>query len=200
VNVLRSVLVSVTVAAIVFLVALPFMAVERWAGFGAVAVLAFVTFSLRPRLGLRDRLPATRAGFVIAVVLLLPARFFVEFWESGFDDGPFTGRAFTGDLSRLAPSERVAFRSGEIVIYNRSRGAAPVVAYRVGGRAEWAREMFVSLGERGENELMEITRPRITYGLVRDRLDFTGRWKYGAERGYALIWKWGGIQRFWLSW
>ena len=42
-NVLRSVLVSVTVAAIVFLVALPFMAVERWAGFGAVAVLAFLT-------------------------------------------------------------------------------------------------------------------------------------------------------------
>jgi hypothetical protein len=199
-KILGSMLVSLAVAAGTFLVSAPFLVIESWAGFAVLGVLAVALFSLRERLGLGNRLNAARVGVLITLVLLVPARFYAELLVSGFDDGPFTGRPFAGDLSKLRPSERVPFRAGEIVIYNRARGAAPVVEYRARGRTEWAQEMFVSLGDRGENELREITDPRVSYGVVRDRLDFIGTWTYGAERGYAFIWKWGGIQRFYLSW
>lgn len=199
-NAIRSVLVALAVAGAGVLVAAPFLVIESWLAFAVLAVFAALLFSVREQLRLGKRLQACRAGVLLAVLVLVPARSLAELMESGFDDGPFTGRPFAGDLSRLRASDRVAFRSGEILIYNRKDGAAPVVEYRVDGHTEWAREMFVSLGDGGENELWEMSRPRVAYGIIRDRLEFVGTWTYGAERGYALIWRWGGIQRFYLSW
>jgi hypothetical protein len=197
---LRSVLVSLGIAAATFLASVPFLQLEEWAGFAVLALLAVALFTLRDRLGLGRRLNACRVGVLIALLLLVPARSFAELLLSGFDDGPFAGRPFAGNLSTLKAGDRVAYRAGELVIYNRQGGDAPVVVYRAMGRTEWAVEMFVSLGDRGVNELWEITEPHIVHGVVRDRLDFIGTWTYGAERGYAFIWKWGGIQRFYLSW
>jgi len=202
---LKSVLVSLAVAVGAFVLSAPFMIIERWAGFAMLGVVALAVLLLRGRLGLASRVNAMRVGLVLAVLLLVPARFFAEFAESGMDDGPFNGRPFVGDLSKLQPSERVAFRSGELVAFNRSNGEPPVLAYRVGGQAQWAQEMFVSLAESmdgrpGTNELESMTRLTVAHGFFRDRLDFIGAWTYGAERGYVFIWKWGGIQRFYLSW
>ena len=201
----RSVFVSLAVAVGPFVVSAPFMVVERWAGFAVLGMAALALFLLRSRLGLAGRVDAVRVGVVLAVLLLVPARFFAEFAESGMDDGPFTGRPFVGDLSKLQASERVEFRSGELVVYSRANGAAPVLAYRVDGHAMWSQEMFVSLEERvtgrpGANELDSMTRLEVSPGILRDRLDFIAEWSQGAERGYAFIWKWGGIQRFYLSW
>lgn len=62
-------------------------------------------------------------------------------------------------------------------------------------------EMHVSLDpESDESELWEMQKPSVAHGTLRDRLDFIGLWTYSAERSYAYIWKFGGIQRFYLSW
>lgn len=197
---LRSVLVTLGVAAVAFLASAPFLTLDGWAGFAALAVLALALFTARERIGLRGRLQACRAGVLLALLLLVPARSFAELLVSGFDDGPFTGRPYPGDVSKLRPGERVAYRGGELVVYRRARGAAPVLAYRAGGRTEWAHELFASLGDRGENELWDVSGVRVTSGLLRDRLDFTATWTYGAERGYAFLWRWGEVQKFYLSW
>lgn len=199
----RSVLISLAVAAGAFAVSAPFLVIEHWLGFAALAVSAFLFLVLRQRHGLPDERHAYRAGFLIATVLLVPARFMADILESGFDDGPFRGQPFAGDLSKTKPSERVPFRSGELVVYNRADGRAPILVYRAGGRTRWAHEMFVSMttaDTTGENELHDITRLRVSPGIIRDRLDFIGTWTFGAEHGYAFVWRWGGIQRFYLSW
>lgn len=202
---LRSFLISLGVAIGAALVSVPLLVVERWLGFAVLASITFAFLMLRERLGLPGRVQAYRTGFGIAVLILVPASFRVGFLESGFDDGPFTGRRFAGDLSNLVPSDRVAFRAGELIVYNRGNGAAPVLAYRIGAHTKWAHEMFVSTGAPGDknparNELSEIAKLRVSSGVIRDRLDFIGRWTYGAEHGYAFVWKWGGVQRFYLSW
>lgn len=200
---LRSVLAVLTVAAVAFAVSAPFMGIEHWLGFAVLAGLMLVFFTARPRPVAAHRVHAYRAGFLIAAILLVPARRMVDLLESGFDDGPFHGRAFAGDVSGMKPSESVPFRSGELAVYNRSHGKAPILAYLAGGRTRWAHEMFVSMEtptSTGENELREITHLRVSRGFVRDRVDFIGEWTFGAEHGYAFVWRWGGIQRFFLSW
>ncbi len=184
-----------------FVVSAPFLIVERWLGFVVLAVVAGAFFALRKRLSLPERNTAFALGFGAALVLLLPTTFFAQIIESGFDDGPFHGRPFTGAVTELVPSDSAAFRSGHLVVFNRGESAAPVLAYRVGERTRWAREMHVSMGpEPAGSELWEMREPSVVRGILRDRLDFIGYWTYGAEHGYAYIWKFGGIQHFYLSW
>lgn len=199
-EIVKALLIVLLVASASFVVSAPFLVVERWLGFCVLVLLAVSIYLLRRPLKLGKRPIVYASGLGIALALLIPASYMARFIEGGFDDGPFVGRDFNGDLDVLKPSDSVLFRSGRLYIYNR-KGEAPVIAYRAAGKTKWAREMFVSMtpGVQG-SELSRIESPALTRGILRDRLDFVGYWTYGAEHGYAFIWKFGGIQRFYLSW
>jgi hypothetical protein len=140
-------------------------------------------------------------GGLVALILLLPAVSIVKFAEQGFDDGPFAGEIYTGGVTGLPISERLAYRNGELVIYNRQANNPPVLAFQVGDELQWARELDVSQNPRYEGyQLATIAEPQLAYGIVRDRLDFSAKWNFGTERGRAYLWKWGGLHRFYLSW
>ncbi|HEY6019516.1 MAG TPA: hypothetical protein VIY48_06335 [Candidatus Paceibacterota bacterium] len=197
---LKNILIVLAVAAAVFAASAPFLVIERWLGFTVLGALAALYFLLHRRLWPQRRLLLPCLGFAGATVLLVPAALFAGLIEGGFDDGPFVGRDFTGDLHTLKPSFSLNYRSGNLVIYNRDP-KAPVVAYVTGDKAQWAIEMYAALNPNAaESELYHMEAPAISQGLVRDELHFTAYWSQGAERGYAYIWKFGGIQRFYLSW
>ncbi len=199
-HMLKHVLAGLLVAVPAFAASAPLLVVERWLGFVALAVLAALFFWLRHRFRFQGYVNAQILGFVAAFVLLLPAILFADLAERGLDDGPFYGRNYEGSLAHLKPSHRLKFRKGTLAIYNRDK-KAPVVAYVIGDHTEWATEMYVAMTPGvTQSELHHMERPLLSEGLFRDRLDFIGHWTYGAEHGYAYIWKFGGIQRFYLSW
>jgi hypothetical protein len=177
------------------------MIVERWLGFVVFAVMAGGLLSARTWLRLPDSARAYAGWFALAIVLLLPAAFFARIFEGGFDDGPFQGRSFTGVVGGLVPSDSVVFRTGHLVLYNRDTAEAPVLAYRSDGRTRWVREMYVSTSTSPTSTMLwRMSSLSVSRGVFRDRLDFIAEWALGRERGYVYIWKWGGIQRFYLSW
>lgn len=199
-KILKSILIVLAVAVAAVAACEPFLLVERWLGFAVLGVLAVLYFLLHRRFWPRWRLLWPGLGFALALLLLFPAAWEARFEEGGFDDGPFTGRNFTGDLHALKPSFRLHYRTGYLVIYNRDP-KAPVVAYVTGGKAEWATEMYAALNPYAtESEFYHMERPVIEKGLARDELHFIAYWSQGAERGDAYILKFGGIQRFYLSW
>ncbi len=189
------------VAAAALAVSAPFLIVERWLGFVVFALIAGTLLTAHSRLRRPDSVRAYAAWLGLAILPLFPAAFFAQISESGFDDGPFHGRAFSGHVGELAPSDSAAFRSGYLVAYNRGDKEAPMLAYRAGGQTRWARELHVSLSESHDPTMLwGISSLSVSRGLVRDRLDFIADWTFGREHGYVYIWKWGGIQRFYLSW
>ena len=199
---LASVLGIVVIAAGASVLSAPFLIIERWAGFAVLALLATASFLLY-RQGRLPRRPWTlMLGLLAALLLLLPAAFFAQLLEAGFDDGPFRGRPFGGDVARLEPSHVVAFRSGELVIYNRTGDEPPILAYLVNGTSDWAVDMDTTANPKYRNtEFRSVSGPlSVSYGLFRDRMDFLANWSYGVEHGYVYIWKFGGVQRFYLSW
>jgi hypothetical protein len=141
------------------------------------------------------------AGCLVALVLLLPAASLVNFVEQGFDDGPFYGTTHGTFIAGEQASDRLAYRQGELLVYNRQPGQAPVLVYRVEGDARWAIVMDIHQNPRFEGyHLSAIESPQLVHGVLRDRLDFLATWSFGVERGRAYIWKWGGFHRFFLSW
>lgn len=141
------------------------------------------------------------AGCLVALIILLPASSLVKFAEQGFDDGPFYGEPFKGVVLGENASDRVPYRQGELLIYNRSPDKAPVLAYRVDGETAWAQILDVQQNPRyGNYQLTAMQDPSLALGMLRDRLDFEGTWNFGTERGRAYLWKWGGFHRFFLSW
>ena len=154
-----------------FVLSVPFLLVDRWLGFAVFATIAGGVFALRKKSGASARNRSAELGLVAAFTLLIPAAFFAQIFESGLDDGPFRGRSFSGDVEQLMPSDSASFRSGKLVIYNRAESEAPVLAYRIGRRTRWAREMYVSTMSRSdEPELREMTKPSVQRGVLRDRL------------------------------
>jgi hypothetical protein len=188
--------ISVTVGSIVLCI--PFASIEWSAGFVVLGLLILLYFAFQKRV--RSPRKPFIFGFVIAFILLFPLAFFARIAEGGFDDGPFTGRPFVGAVDSLIPTDSVAFRGGQLLIYNRIDNQAPIISYIVKGEISWTREMFVSMRDNNYNQLWGISEPSVAYGIVRDRLDFQASWTYGIENGYAYIWKFGGIQKFYLSW
>lgn len=141
------------------------------------------------------------AGFLIAIVVLLPATFLIRFAEQGFDDGPFYGQPLEAFLTEAEASDRLSYRQGELLIYNRQPDQAPVLAYSINGELQWAQAMDVRQNHRYEEyQLTALAEPTLAYGIFRDRLNFVGTWNFGAEPGRAFIWKWNGFHRFFLSW
>ncbi|MDB9525972.1 hypothetical protein PN498_08240 [Oscillatoria sp. CS-180] len=140
-------------------------------------------------------------GCLVALVALLPAVSLFKFAERGFDDGPFYGVAYDGVITGESASDRMDYRDGELLIYNRPADKAPILAYRVEEDVEWAREMDIGQNSRYEKYRLEsIEEPELAYGIFRDRLDFEANWNFGTEAGRAYLWKWGGFHRFFLSW
>lgn len=141
------------------------------------------------------------AGCLVALVILLPAVSLLNFMEQGLRDGPFYGEDYSGDIAGENVSDRIEYRQGELLIYNRGEDQAPVLAYQVEEETHWATELDVAENPRYERyHLISIQEPTLAYGIFRDRMDFKGRWTFGTETGRAYLWKWGGFHRFFLSW
>lgn len=140
-------------------------------------------------------------GCLVALLLLLPTTSLVQFVEQGFDDGPFYGKPFRGVLSAAAASDRLDYRQGELLIYNRTSENPPILAYQVDGETRWAQSLDVKQNRRYQGyQLNTVAEPSLAYGIFRDRLDFVSTWNFGKERGRAYFWKWGKFHRFFLSW
>ena len=140
-------------------------------------------------------------GCLVALILLLPASSLIQFLEQGFDDGPFYGEPFKGVVSGKSASDRLPYRQGELLIYNRSTDKAPILAYWVDEEPAWAQVLDVSQNTRyADYQLSAMQDPSLALGIFRDRLDFLSTWNFGTEPGRAYLWKWGGFHRFFLSW
>lgn len=140
-------------------------------------------------------------GCLVALIILLPASSLIKFLEQGFDDGPFYGEPFKGVISGESASDRLPYRQGELLIYNRSADKAPILAYQVEDETAWAQVLDVSQNDHyADYQLTAVQDPSLALGIFRDRLNFSGTWNFGTERGRAYLWKWGGFHRFFLSW
>lgn len=149
--------------------------------------------------------PAYPIGLAAAASLLAPMVLNADirsFLEAGFDDGPFHGRPFHGDIGSLQPSHRIVFRSGELIVFNRADDEPPVLAYVVEDAGRWALELDGTADpDFNWTEFSRVSEPlTVSLGILRDRLDFVAHWTFGAERGTVYIWRFGGVQRFYLSW
>ena len=182
-------------------IALPFAILHPALPFTILLIGFGVTMALRQRLRLPKYLMAYLTGCLVALVVLLPAVSVVKFVEQGLDDGPFYGLRYAGGVTGLQVSHRIDYRQGELLIYNREAHSAPVLAYQVNDEMRWARVMDVSQHPKYRDYLLStIEEPTLSYGLLRDRLNFLGTWNFGKEQGRAYLWKWRGFHRFYLSW
>jgi hypothetical protein len=109
--------------------------------------------------------------------------------------GPFYGSNFDGDIQALSPTHRVLYRSGELVSYEADENHAPVLAYVVNGEASWATEL--KTGDDPAFKIYKLSSLQVSHGLLRDRVEFfaTGT----SEPGWAFVWKFGGVQKFYLQ-
>jgi hypothetical protein len=197
----RGTFAGIATAVICLLVALPFTILHPAVPFTVVLVGFGVFMALRRPLRLPKYATAYWAGCLVALVLLLPIGTLVKFSERGFDDGPFYGQVYTDGVTGLEAGDRLDYRAGELVVYNRTDRLPPVLLYEVDGEEQWAVELDVSLKpEYGDYQLFSVSDPNLSYGILRDRVDFTASWTFGQERGRVYLWKWSRFHRFYLSW
>ncbi len=140
------------------------------------------------------------AGCLVALLSLLPAVSLIQFAEQGWADGPFQGVVYEQGTTGLPVGDRLNYRQGELVVFNRQPSNPPVLAYQVNDAVQWARSL--DLSQQPGYEAVKITDLKdlsLAYGILRDRLTFTVTWNFGTEQGHAYIWKWDGLQRFYLS-
>lgn len=136
--------------------------------------------------------------FVLFFVLMIAGKN-CKLLEAGFDDGPFYGKKIDLASAKIKVKESIPFRSGQLQALELNGISGSILSYYKDNKFIWAYELQTS--EQMENTfLTEIRNLRVSSGIFRDRIDFIGVWTYGAERGKAYIWKWGGLQYFYLSW
>lgn len=196
----KAILSALLITTVGVLVSLPFAMIHPLLPF--IVLLAIFVLSLgMKRWRWVSRLSTTYlVGFLIAILVLLPAVSAVGFIERGFDDGPFYGKPYRGVISGESASDRLDYQQGELLIYNRRSERSPILAYRE-DELRWAVEMDVSQNPAySDYQLVSIESPTLSRGILRDRLNFLGTWSFGKESGKAYIWKWGGLHRFYLSW
>ena len=137
-------------------------------------------------------------SFLLAAILFSPIVVLHPFLDQGFDDGPFYGKPLDPTFEISSPTYDLPYLFGHILILNRDT-LSPVMAFRDAfGNQKWAIELSVDEFEGAH--FYSINRPRIVYGTFRDQIQFLGHWTGGAESGYAYVWKFGGFQKFNLSW
>jgi hypothetical protein len=197
----RGVFAGIATTVLGLLLALPFTILHPALPFTVLLVGFGIVMALRRPLRLPKYPTAYLTGCLVALVLLLPIGTVIKVAEQGFDDGPFYGQVYTDGVTGLEASDRLPYRAGELVIYNRRAQSPPLLTYEVDDELRWAVALDVSqTPEFSEFQLFEVQDPTLLYGILRDRIDFTGVWTFGTERGRAYLWKWGGFQRFYLSW
>ncbi|MBF2036878.1 MAG: hypothetical protein IGR92_15740 [Leptolyngbyaceae cyanobacterium T60_A2020_046] len=181
--------------------ALPFTLLHPAVPYMVLLIGFGVVMALRRPLRLPQYPTAYLLGCLVALVLLLPAVTVIKFAEQGFDDGPFYGVPYTNGLTGLTPSDRLPYRAGELLIYNRNPDMPPILAYETAGTVRWAQELEIQAHPGFEQyQLDAIAEPTLAYGIVRDRIDSTATWSFGTERCRIYLWKWGRFHRFYLSW
>jgi len=141
-------------------------------------------------------------SIILTACLLLPGISFLRMAEGGFDDGPFYPEKFKGDPTKFTPNESVKYRKGYIKVVNRNTHEPPIIYFeQSNGKIEWAVSLDVSKDDDFKDaRVSKIENLKVGYGPFRDKLKFTANWTYGAERGYAYLWKWNSFQRYYLSW
>ena len=182
-------------------IALPFSLIHPVLPFTVLLIGFGGVMALRKQLHLPKYPTSYLAGCLVALVLLVPFVSGSKFVEQGLNDGPFYGVDYTRGITGLDIHERIEYGDGELLIYNRQSSIAPLLVYQIEGETQWARELDVRQHPKYEDYLLtKIEAPTVSYGIIRDRLDFLGTWEFGKEPGRAYLWKWGGFHRFYLSW
>jgi hypothetical protein len=156
----KGVFAGIVTAVLGIAIALPFTLVHSAVPF-AVLLIGFGLFmAVRPKLPLPPYPMAYTAGCLVALILLTPIVPGIKFAEQGFDDGPFYGVPYTGGVTGLPASDRIAYRQGELVIYNRTEDFPPILAYTVEADLRWALEMDIkAVPEYADYQLSEMADP-----------------------------------------
>lgn len=185
-----------------YLTGFPFAYVDWRLGVLFIAIAIFVFTIVRHRHTGQWRHTQAQTAAILAIILTFFSQPLLKFFEAGFDDGPFIGESYDGELNSLKVDHTIAYGDGQLRVYNRSDEEAPIIAcFDAKGNVEWAWLMDVRLKPGYETAMLyAIDDPEIESGLLRDRIVFLSTWTYGAEHAYAYVWKWGGPQRFYLSW
>ncbi len=198
----KGVLVGSLTAVVGTAVALPFTLfhgvlpfVVLLAGFGLVMLLQ--------RVWRRPRYPmAYWIGCLVALIVLLPATTLMTFNEQGFDQGPFYGTPYTDGITGIEVDERLEYRGGDLMVYNRRDQVPPILIYQTGETLRWAATLDLDPDQRDQNQsyqLSKISDLSFVYGIWRDRIDFVGTWSFGEKPGRLYLWKWGKLHRFYLQ-
>ncbi|EPG67232.1 hypothetical protein [Leptospira wolffii] len=135
-------------------------------------------------------------GILIFSILILA---FARLWEAGFDDGPFRGKKISLEGVSFTQNESVPFREGELAVLESDPISGPILAYRKREKIEWA-YLLETENQMPGTRIWKISNLSLENGIFRDRIHFTGTWTHGAERGLAFVWKFGGLDYFYLSW
>ena len=185
-----------------FVLVTPFAVADQRLGVIIIGML-ILAYSYRRQRRLQDwRHPLSQGAALLAIVLVLLSQPMYRFFEAGFNDGPFVGKSYVGELPASVADQELPYRAGKLQLFNRSDDESPILVYvKDSGERVWAWEMNVALSSGYEaTKLYAIERLEIQTGFLRDQLVFLSYWSYGAEQGVAYVWKLGGPQRFYLSW
>ena len=136
------------------------------------------------------------AGFFIAAILLIPTIMVASVMDGGgFASGPFYVEDSGGEIKGLTPSSSVAYGPGQLVAYAGNEKRAAVLAYAEDGEVRWASEL--KTGDDPALTVETVVEMDVRPGLLRDRVDFFASGT--SEPGWAYVYKWGGVQKFYLK-
>ncbi|RMD98463.1 MAG: hypothetical protein D6814_07530 [Calditrichaeota bacterium] len=137
-----------------------------------------------------------RLGFAIAFFLLVPSSFRISIIDGGvYSNGPYYARRFDGDVNQLTASDSARYKDGYIISYKGHQDSPPVIAFISNGKVRWAYKL--DTGRDPFPKVIKAINLKVTKGLLRDRLDFFAAGT--SEPGWAFIWKFDGLQKFYLK-
>ena len=182
------------------LIALPFTLIHGVLPF-VVLLIGFGAFMLLLRAWRPPKYPSAYwLGCLVALIILLPTTTWVAFTEQGFDQGPFYGTSYGDGITGIEVDERLEYRDGDLMVYNRREAVSPVLIYQAGDAIRWAITLDLAPNSQSQDyQLAKVENLSLLYGMFRDRIDFTGTWTFGQKPGRIYIWKWGYPHRFYLK-
>jgi hypothetical protein len=200
----KGVLVGSLVTVFGVLVTLPFTLIHGVLPF-VVLLIGFGIFMLLLQAWRPPKYPtAYWLGCLVALVVLLPTTTLITFAEQGFDGGPFYGTPYGDGVTGLEVDERLEYRNGDLMVYNRRSEVPPILRYQTGEALRWAITLDLHQGSQPNAQdkgyhLSKIENLSWFNGILRDRIDFVGTWTFGQKPGRLYLWKWGQVHRFYLE-
>lgn len=196
----KGLLVGSLTAVVGILIALPFTLLHGVLPF-VVLLVGFGLFMVLLQAWRHPKYPrAYWLGCLVALIVLLPTTTLISFTEQGFDAGPFYGTPYTDGVTGIAVDERLAYRDGDLMVYNRRAAVPPALIYQAGETLHWAVTLDLAPhAQESGYQLSEIEDLSLSYGIFRDRIDFVGTWTFGQKPGRFYLWKWGQPHRFYLK-